>query len=147
MLGGKPVFPGAAAAAQQQQHSRRPPPAARPPPPPPPLPPPAWCTPPPTPSCAGTSTLNQLEKICEVIGKPSEAEQRAMNSPFANTMLDSLNVPAAAADQRGWARMYGGAGKDALDMLSRCVFRTISTVSHLHMPPTDPCSHPLLAFA
>ena len=31
----------------------------------------------------GTSTLNQLEKICEVVGKPTDEERDAMMSPFA----------------------------------------------------------------
>merc|ERR1711998_556126 len=40
----------------------------------------------------GSSTLNQLEKICEVVGRPSEDEVAALKSPFAQTMLDNINV-------------------------------------------------------
>jgi len=39
----------------------------------------------------GTSTLNQLEKIIEVVGSPNQTEIAAMQSPFAKTMLESLN--------------------------------------------------------
>jgi len=42
---------------------------------------------------AGTSTLNQLEKICEVVGKPNDDEVTAMKSPFAVSMLESLQTP------------------------------------------------------
>ena len=41
---------------------------------------------------AGTSTLNQLEKICEAVGRPSGDEVAAMKSPFAQTMLDNINL-------------------------------------------------------
>ena len=36
---------------------------------------------------AGTSTLNQLEKIIEKIGFPSEAEQKAVETQYSRTML------------------------------------------------------------
>ena len=44
----------------------------------------------------GTSTLNQLEKICECIGRPTEEQIQSMRSPFAATMLDSLQYPGEA---------------------------------------------------
>jgi len=62
----------------------------------------------------GTSTLNQLEKICEITGKPTEAQIQSMKSPFAVTMLDSLQYPAAA---KGWSSVYPTATPTALDML------------------------------
>jgi hypothetical protein len=58
-----------------------------------------------------------------------------MNSPFANTMLDSLNVPNSSADQRGWARMYPTAGKDGLDLLTR-----LMQVATRSSPPPSPRS-------
>jgi len=62
----------------------------------------------------GTSTLNQLEKICDVIGKPTEAQILAMRSPFAATMLDSLQYPAEA---KGWSSLFPNARPEALDLL------------------------------
>ncbi len=62
----------------------------------------------------GTSTLNQLEKICEIIGKPTEEQIRAMQSPFAATMLDSLQYPAEA---KGWSSLFPNASPTALDLL------------------------------
>ena len=38
----------------------------------------------------GSSTMNQLDKIIEVTGKPSQADIDAIDSPFAATMLESL---------------------------------------------------------
>ena len=66
---------------------------------------------------AGASTLNQLEMICEVMGMPSAAEVEAMASPFARTMLDSLQQPARVL---GWkARMPRGCDEAALDLLTQ----------------------------
>ena len=42
------------------------------------------------PLLAGTSTMNQLEKILEVTGSPDDAAIEAINSRFASTMLSSL---------------------------------------------------------
>jgi len=41
----------------------------------------------------GTSTMNQLEKLVEAFGKPTDSETAAMNSAFAATMLAALNPP------------------------------------------------------
>jgi mitogen-activated protein kinase 15 len=38
----------------------------------------------------GTSTMNQLDRIIEVTGRPSAEDIEAINSPFAATMLESL---------------------------------------------------------
>ena len=41
---------------------------------------------------AGTSTVNQLEKIIECTGKPTKDDVDAIASPYAATMLDSVAV-------------------------------------------------------
>lgn len=64
----------------------------------------------------GTSTLNQLEKICEIVGKPTQAETVAMKSPFAQTMLDSLQYPKEA---KGWRGMFEAASEHAIDLLEK----------------------------
>merc|ERR1712093_710141 len=38
----------------------------------------------------GTSTMNQLDRIIEVTGRPSQDDIEAIDSPFAATMLESL---------------------------------------------------------
>jgi mitogen-activated protein kinase 15 len=55
----------------------------------------------------GTSTMNQLERIVEVIGMPNEAEQASIKSPFAKTMLQSL--PRVRA--RNFESMFPNAGQ------------------------------------
>ena len=40
----------------------------------------------------GTSTLNQLEVICELLGKPTEAEVEALESKFGPTMYSNVCV-------------------------------------------------------
>jgi len=74
----------------------------------------------------GNSTLNQLEKICEVIGKPTVAEIKEINSPFAATMLDSISDPKVVV---GWQQTLSKAPNtavasspqfaDALDILDQ----------------------------
>ena len=38
----------------------------------------------------GTSTLNQLDRVMEVTGRPSQEDVDSINSPLAQTMLESL---------------------------------------------------------
>ena len=66
---------------------------------------------------AGTSTLNQVEKIVEAIGKPNDAEVASQKSPFAEKMIDSLNVP--PGDPRGWAAVCPGSSSEQLELLEK----------------------------
>jgi len=63
----------------------------------------------------GTSTMNQLDKIIEVTGRPTAEDITAINSPFAATMLESL----PPSRPRSLADMFPGASADALDMLQK----------------------------
>ena len=63
----------------------------------------------------GTSTMNQLEKVLEVTGKPTETDIASMRSPFATTMLDSLPTP----QQRDLRHVFPKAHSDAVDLLRR----------------------------
>eukprot|EP01069_Polyplicarium_translucidae_P006901 Polyplicarium_translucidae@DN3038_c0_g1_i1.p1 len=40
----------------------------------------------------GTSTMNQLERIMELTGRPNAEDVEAINSSYATTMLESLNI-------------------------------------------------------
>ena len=40
----------------------------------------------------GTSTLNQIERIIELLGKPKQEEVEALESPLAANILASINV-------------------------------------------------------
>ena len=61
----------------------------------------------------GTSTLNQLDRVMEVTGRPSAEDIDAINSPLAQTMLESL-PPAKAKRLRD---MFPTASEEALDLL------------------------------
>jgi len=61
----------------------------------------------------GTSTMNQLDRIIEVTGKPSDEDIEAINSPFAATMLESLEEPT----HRSLEDIYPSAGSEAIDLL------------------------------
>jgi len=62
----------------------------------------------------GSSTLNQLERICAVVGMPNDEEIQSMQSPFAKTMIDNLKVEGKG---KGWQHMYPKASKVELDLL------------------------------
>merc|ERR1712065_1633 len=59
----------------------------------------------------GTSTMNQLDIIIEVTGRPSQDDIEAIDSPFAATMLESLPRTQPTRLQE----MFPHASEDALD--------------------------------
>jgi len=63
----------------------------------------------------GKSTLNQLDRIIEVTGKPSAEDIEAINSPFCGTMLESLAEP----DIRPLEAMFQSADESALDIIAK----------------------------
>ncbi len=40
----------------------------------------------------GESTINQLERVIEITGKPSKPDMKAIKSKYTTTMLDTINV-------------------------------------------------------
>jgi len=66
----------------------------------------------------GSSTMNQLDRILQVTGRPSDEDIDAISSPFAVTMLESLppaNNPLKFSD------LFPHSPKDALDLLNKCL--------------------------
>lgn len=61
----------------------------------------------------GTSTLNQLDRVMEVTGRPSQEDVDSINSPLAQTMLESL----PPTKPRKLRDMFPTASDDALDLL------------------------------
>jgi len=94
----------------------------------------------------GSSTMNQLERIIEVTGKPSAADIDAIKSPFAATMLDS--IPPVAS--KPLVDIFPHASAEALDLLRRLLqfnpMKRISAeaalshpyVSQFHNPDDEP---------
>merc|ERR1740117_2040051 len=65
----------------------------------------------------GTSTMNQLDRIMEVTGRPSPDDVDAIKSPFAATMLESLPM----SRPRPLNEMFPSASVEALDLLRLCL--------------------------
>ncbi|KAF4750395.1 hypothetical protein FOZ62_025432 [Perkinsus olseni] len=65
----------------------------------------------------GTSTMNQLDRIMEVTGRPTPSDIEGMQSPFAATMLESLPV----TRPRPLTEMFPSASVEALDLLRLCL--------------------------
>jgi mitogen-activated protein kinase 15 len=65
----------------------------------------------------GTSTMNQLDRIMEVTGRPSPEDVDAIKSPFAATMLESLPMSRPRALQE----MFPNASVEASDLLRVCL--------------------------
>jgi mitogen-activated protein kinase 15 len=61
----------------------------------------------------GTSTMNQLDRIMEVTGRPSAEDIAAIKSPFAATMLESL----PASRTKSFAELFPAASLDAVDLI------------------------------
>jgi mitogen-activated protein kinase 15 len=68
------------------------------------------------PAFPGTSTMNQLERLLEVTGAPSQKDIESIKSPFANTMLESLPPP----KQRSLEELFPKASLEALDLIKKC---------------------------
>lgn len=65
----------------------------------------------------GSSTINQLDRILEVTGMPSKEDVKAISSPYAATMLESL----PPVKKRSLASVFPKADKTALDLIGRCL--------------------------
>jgi len=61
----------------------------------------------------GTSTMNQLDRIIEISGRPSSDDIEAIKSPFAATMLESL----PQSQPKSLHEMFPQASPEALDIL------------------------------
>jgi mitogen-activated protein kinase 15 len=65
----------------------------------------------------GTSTLNQLDRIMEVIGRPLPEDIKAIGSSLASTMLESL----PASKKKPMHTLFPTASDDAVDLLQKLI--------------------------
>jgi mitogen-activated protein kinase 15 len=63
----------------------------------------------------GSGTMNQLERIIEVTGRPSAGDLKEIRSRFSASMLESLNVK----PQKALTTMFPSASADAIDLLGK----------------------------
>ena len=100
----------------------------------------------------GDSTMNQIKRILEVTGLPSEEDLESINSPYASTMIDNLDVP----KKKDLREIFPNVDKDVLDLLRKTLHfnpnKRISVeealdhefVSKFHDPQTEPiCPFPV----
>ena len=63
----------------------------------------------------GTSTLNQLDRIMEITGRPSQEDIESIQSSLATTMLDSL----PPSKPKSLLEIFPTASEEALDMVDK----------------------------
>eukprot|EP00005_Dracoamoeba_jomungandri_P002324 CAMPEP_0174261020 /NCGR_PEP_ID=MMETSP0439-20130205/11186_1 /TAXON_ID=0 /ORGANISM="Stereomyxa ramosa, Strain Chinc5" /LENGTH=380 /DNA_ID=CAMNT_0015345429 /DNA_START=80 /DNA_END=1222 /DNA_ORIENTATION=+ len=63
----------------------------------------------------GSSTMNQLDKVIEVTGRPSSDDIEGVQSPFASTILESL----PPSTPRALGEIFPSASDEALDLLQK----------------------------
>ena len=65
----------------------------------------------------GTSTINQLERIMEITGRPVADDLEALKSPYAKTMLESIvNIK-----PRSLRDLLPSASPEAIDLIRQCL--------------------------
>jgi len=65
----------------------------------------------------GTSTMNQLERVIEVTGRPTPEDIEAVKSPYAATMLEQLT----STRPKRLSEMFPSATKEALELMKFCL--------------------------
>ena len=81
--------------------------------------------------------MNQLDKILEITGLPTQEDIASIKSPFAATMLDSLPSPKV----KKMAELFPRADANALDLIKKCLYFNPSK----RITATDCLSHPYCA--
>jgi mitogen-activated protein kinase 15 len=85
----------------------------------------------------GTSTMNQLDRIIEITGRPSAEDIEAIKSPFAATMLESL----PPTNPKSLNEMFPAASPEALDILRQ----TLQFNPNKRITAEEALSHPFVA--
>lgn len=62
---------------------------------------------------SGTSTLNQIEKIIELIGRPKQEELDIINASLAQQVLDSISMQ----KKKSFASFFPNSSSDFVDFI------------------------------
>lgn len=63
----------------------------------------------------GNSTINQIEKIVELLGKPNSSDIESMNSVMAKECLNQINQ----GKKKSFSTAFGSMDKNGLDLLRK----------------------------
>ncbi|CAD8057797.1 unnamed protein product [Paramecium sonneborni] len=66
---------------------------------------------------SGTSTLNQIEKIIELIGRPKQEDLEQMNAQLAQQVLDGISMQ----KRKSFAGFFPNATPDFIDFIRKCL--------------------------
>lgn len=87
----------------------------------------------------GTSTMNQIERILAVTGRPTQTDIAGTHSPFAATMLQSIVQPRRPRSVS--EKIFPGAPPEAVDLVLQCLkFNPDNRISAF-----DAIKHPYVA--
>ncbi|CAD2106671.1 mitogen-activated protein kinase 1, putative [Plasmodium vinckei] len=64
----------------------------------------------------GNSTMNQLEKIIEIVGKPNKKDIEDIKSPYAETIISSF---ADTGKKKKFSEIFHKASQDSIDLLEQ----------------------------
>lgn len=82
----------------------------------------------------GNSTMNQIERIIELCGRPTPEDIAAIRSPFVTTMLESVPT----TKKKSFEELFPTASPEALDLLHRTILfnpdKRISAADALRHP-------------
>lgn len=63
----------------------------------------------------GSSTLNQIERVLELTGKPSQDDIDSIKSQHVQSVLSSINIP----KKKSFSNFFSGSSDSALDLLQK----------------------------
>jgi mitogen-activated protein kinase 15 len=86
----------------------------------------------------GTSTMNQISRILPVTGFPTQEDIDAIDSPFAQTMLESIPDPGKKVPL---SKLFPTASEPALDMLEKLLHFN----PHKRLSAEESLKHPFVA--
>ncbi|KAJ7570271.1 hypothetical protein O6H91_01G112700 [Diphasiastrum complanatum] len=85
----------------------------------------------------GTSTMNQIERVLELVGKPDKEDISALDSPFAATMIENMTIAAP----RSFRKVFPSASPEVEDLLRKLLHFN----PHKRLTAEQALQHPYMA--